>query len=259
MRLSLIAVVVCLSTLLFAACGVRDYRSESQAVSHSLWDSLLQEHVSENGWVNYEGFIQDSLRFNRYLQLLSSNHPNRKNWSKEEQFAYWVNAYNAFTVKLIVDNYPVASIKDIKGGIAFVNSVWDQNFIQIEEATYSLNNIEHGILRKRYKDPRIHFVVNCASVSCPTLWNKAYTAEGLEEQLNEAARRFLADESRNKLSAESVQLSKIFSWYRLDFRKVDKSIVGYINRYAPTPVNKDASVEYLDYDWNLNSIENAPK
>lgn len=248
-----------LTIVLLGACGVRDYRSDSLPVQHTLWDSLLQTHVTDEGWVNYQGFIADSNRLNQYLSILSNNHPDQKNWSKEEQFAYWVNAYNAFTVKVIVDNYPVVSIKDIVGGISFVNTIWDKDFIKIEDAEYSLNNIEHGILRKRYKDARIHFIVNCASVSCPTLWNRAYTADQLEAQLELAVKRFLADSIRNKLTPDFVQLSKIFSWYRLDFRKENKAIVDYINRYALITVNQDAKVEYLDYDWNLNEVENKPE
>ena len=154
------------------ACKVSDYTGNARPVTHEIWDSLLREHVSEKGLVDYKGFIKDSIQFNKYLDLLSKNHPNDKNWSKDEQLAYWLNAYNAFTVKLIMDYYPVKSIKDIKNGIPFVNTVWDIKFIKIEDRTYDLNNIEHGIIRPTFKDPRIHMAVNCASISCPKLQNR---------------------------------------------------------------------------------------
>ena len=238
--------------LTLSSCRVQDYPSNSRPVTHEIWDSLLQEHVSPAGWVDYPGFIQDSSRLNRYLHLLEGNHPNDKHWSRDERLAYWINAYNAFTVKLIVDHYPVASIKDIKNGIPFVNTVWDIKFIHIEKATYDLNNIEHGIIRPKFNEPRVHFAVNCASVSCPKLSNRAYTADKLDEQLTQAARDFLSDESKNKVSRDKVQLSKIFSWYGGDFKEGGKSIIEYINQYAPVQASPDAKIEYLDYNWSLN-------
>ncbi len=250
-RWSSFASFVLLISMLAPSCKVSKYNSDSQPVSHALWDTLLQEHVNDAGWVDYEGFLKDSVRLNKYLDLLGNHHPNDKNWSENERKAYWINAYNAFTVKLIMDYYPVASIKDIKNGIPFVNTVWDIKFIEIEGQTYDLNNIEHGIIRPRFKDPRIHFVVNCASVSCPKLQNRAFMANKLDEQLDEAAREFLDDESRNKLSENEVQLSKIFTWYKGDFTD-DTSLIGYINQYAPIKVNENADVDYLDYDWGLN-------
>ncbi len=198
---------------LFSACKVKDYQSDSRPVTHEMWDSLLQQHVSEDGKVNYQGFKRDSVRLNEYLNLLSKNHPSEQNWSREEQLAYWINAYNAFTVKLVVDNYPVQSIKDIKKGIAFVNSVWDIKFIQIEGRSYDLNNIEHGILRPKFKEPRIHFAINCASASCPKLLNRAYKADRLDKQLDEAAQAFLSDPFKNKIAADRIEISKIFSWF----------------------------------------------
>jgi hypothetical protein len=234
------------------ACKVKDYVSDARPVSHALWDSLAREHVNPDGWVDYKGFIRDSARLKAYLDLLSRHHPNNKHWSRDEQMAYWINAYNAFTVKLIVDHYPTESIKDIKRGIPFVNTVWDIKFIRIESATYDLNNIEHGILRPKFKDPRIHFVVNCASISCPKLANHAFTAKALDEQLDRAAREFLADESRNIIREDQVQLSRIFQWYRGDFTRGGKSLITYLNRYAPRRILPTTKIEYLEYDWNLN-------
>ncbi len=229
-------------------CKIKDYPSDSRPVTHELWDSLLREHVSDEGLVNYKEFIQDSIKLNKYLDLLSRNHPNEKNWSRDERMAYWINAYNAFTVKLIIDHYPTASIKEIKNGIPFVNTVWDVKFIKIEGATYDLNNIEHGILRPIFKDPRIHMAINCASISCPKLQNRAYTADDLDRQLEEAAREFLNDASKNMITPEKAQLSKIFNWYSMDF----DSVRDFVNQYSTTKISKDTQIEYLEYDWGLN-------
>jgi len=224
--------------------------SNSNPISHESWTTLLSQHVSDEGWVDYIGFQRDSLELKQYLALLSSSHPNDKNWSEDEQLAYWINAYNAFTVKMIVDHYPVASIKDIKKGIPFVNTVWDIKFINIEGHEYDLNNIEHGIIRKQFDEPRIHFAVNCASISCPKLLNIAFDAERLDAQLTQAARGFLADTSRNKVSEKKV--SSIFSWFSGDFKDKAGSIVKFINLYAPTPIPEDSELEFLDYNWQLN-------
>lgn len=240
-------------SIIFAACAVRDYDSNSQPISHAVFDSLLRQHVDEAGLVDYRGFIQDSLKFKEYLNLLSAHHPNEENWTREERIAYWINAYNAFTIKLIMDHYPVASIKDIKNGIPFVNTVWDIKFINIEGAEYDLNNIEHGILRPKYNEPRIHFAVNCASMSCPKLQRFAYTGEKIDEQLDKAARDFLNDPQKNKIAVDKVLLSKILNWYWGDFKDQYNSRIELVNKYVDEiKVKPDAEVEYLDYNWSLN-------
>ena len=167
----------------------------SQPVSHDIWDALLKKHVNADGFVDYKNFQRDSNELKRYLNQLAAAPPD-DSWPRAEQMAYWINAYNAFTIQLILENYPVKSIKDIKRGIAFVNSVWDIKFIRIGDKTYDLNNIEHGILRSKFKDARIHAAINCASYSCPRLRAGAYTAGQLEEQLEEAMRTFINDPLR---------------------------------------------------------------
>ena len=224
-------------------------------ISHQLWDDLLQKHVSPEGWVDYKGFIRDSVIVNQYLENLENSHPNKMHWSKDEQLAYWINAYNAFTVKLIMDHYPLKSIKDIKSGIPFVNSVWDIKFIQIEGTEYDLNNIEHGIIRKQFDEPRIHFAVNCASYSCPVLRGEAYTAEKLNAQLDDQFKRFLLDERRNILRPNRLRLSKIFKWYGIDFPK-GKKFIDFLRPHTSVNINDEADIEYLDYNWELNDIKN---
>ncbi len=226
--------------------------TESRPVTHEIWDGLVKKHVETDGFVDYKGFIGDSSELNKYLKLLSSAHPNDKNWSKNEQMAYWINAYNAFTVKLIVQNYPVASIKDIKHGVAFVNSVWDIKWIKIEGYTYDLNNIEHNILRPVFKDARIHAAVNCASFSCPRLRNEAFTAEKLENQMEDAMKKFVNDPTRNKITAQKVEISEIFKWFRNDFERDGGSVRGFINKFSTQKIGEKTDLNYLTYDWRLN-------
>lgn len=244
--------IVALLSLTQCTSKHRKVNSKSQPISHQLWDNLVNTHVNPEGNVNYKGFIQDSTKLNEYLELLSNNHPNENNWTKEEQLAYWINAYNAFTVKIIVDNYPVKSIKNIATGlnIPFISSTWDIKFIKIEGQEYDLNNLEHGILRPDFEEPRIHFAINCASVSCPRLRNEAYVAERIDEQLDSAARLFINNTLKNKVSADKLELSKIFSWFKGDFNKI--GVIPFINQFTDIEIKKDASVSHLDYDWNLN-------
>lgn len=243
-----------LMLLPFTACfKVKDVKSNSKPISHALYDSLLRKYVNEEGLVDYKGFIKDSVAFNKYLDLLSQNHPSETNWSKEEQLAYWLNAYNAFTIKLITNYYPVASIKDIKKGTPFVSDTWTIDFIKIEGQTYDLNNIEHGIVRPKFNDPRVHFALNCASISCPKLLNEAYRAEKLNEQLDAQARDFLKDKSRNKIvSSDKAQVSKLFTWFEGDFKKTAPSVIAFINKYSDVKLSEKAKLAYLDYDWKLN-------
>ena len=190
--------------------------SESKPISHDIFNSLLEKHVNSAGLVDYKSFIKDSIQFNKYLDLLSTHLPNEKNWSRDERLAYWINAYNAFTIKLIMNHYPVKSIKDIKKGIPMVSDTWTIDFIIIEGKKYNLNNIEHGIVRPKFNDPRVHFALNCASMGCPPLLNHAYTAEKLNVQLDSQAKRFINDGVHNKIiSPNKANLSKIFSWFAI--------------------------------------------
>lgn len=248
---TLLIVFPCL--ILMAGCNSISGLSSAETTppTHEAWDSLLQKYVSDEGRVNYQGILADSTSLNRYLSLLGENHPNRS-WSEDEQLAYWINAYNAFTVQLIVRNYPVESIKDLGGAIYKVNTAWDIKFVQIGDRTYDLNNIEHDIIRANFEEPRIHFAVNCASVSCPKLSNKAYTAAQLDEQLTAAAKGFVNNPSKNTLSATGAELSRIFKWFKGDFTDGGLSLVEFINQFAETKLSEDTAIDYREYDWNLN-------
>lgn len=233
------------------SCGSTAQVADSKPMTHEIWDDLVQEHVTEGGVVNYKGIIQDSVQFNAYLDMLASHHPNTSYWTSDERLAYWINAYNAYTVKLILDHYPVESIKDIKKGIPLVNSVWDIQFIEIGGKTYDLNNIEHGILRKEFYEPRIHFAINCASVSCPRLRNEAFSAEKIESQLQSQAMSFLSDPIKNQLTTDHIRISKLFSWFKGDFTN-DGSLIDFLNAHGPIHIDQNAKLDYLTYDWNLN-------
>ncbi|MFT6165434.1 MAG: hypothetical protein ACJAV5_000317 [Vicingaceae bacterium] len=236
-NITAIAIVIFFSLVSFA--GVSEPKFD-----HSLWDKLLLKNVSTQGNVNYQGFKKDQVVFDTYLALLSTTKPDG-NWSRNETMAYWINAYNAFTIKLMLNNYPLKSIMEINGGKA-----WDLKFIDIKGEKYSLNNIEHDILRKKYADPRIHFVVNCASVSCPKLSNSAFFADGLDEKLDKAAKEFINNSSKNEITATEAEISKLFDWYKDDFTK-NGTVVDYLNRYTTTKLTT-TKISFKEYNWNIN-------
>jgi hypothetical protein len=221
---------------------VENPKPEIAAPSHEAWDKLLQQYVSAAGKVNYEGFKKDKSKLEAYLETLKKNPPQAA-WSNAEKMAFWINAYNAFTIKLIVDNYPLASITKLDGG-----KPWDVKRISIGDKTYSLNNIENDILRPQFKDARIHFAVNCAAKSCPPLLNRAWTAANLEANFEKQAKAFINNPQFNKISEKSVEVSKIFEWYAADFG----NLVAYLNKYAATKINANAKIAFKEYDWGLN-------
>ncbi|MBL7960399.1 DUF547 domain-containing protein [bacterium] len=216
-------------------------------VSHGTWNAILQKNVSASGNVNYREMVKDRAALDTYLNLLSDNPP-KADWTSNERKAYWINAYNAFTISLILQHYPVKSIKDIGG---FFKSPWDIKFINIGGTTYSLNHIEHEILRKEFDDPRIHFAIVCASRSCPNLLSEAFDPSQLDEHLDEQATAFINDLAKNKISSDKIKISKIFDWFEKDFTK-NGSLIDFLNKYSQVRIDRSASVSYSSYDWNLN-------
>lgn len=246
------ALIVFLVAALFGGCTATP-TSNAAPVDHSAWDKLLKKHVNDKGFVNYTAFKKDYDELKKYLNMLSESAPNDK-WSKDEQLAYWINAYNAFTIQLILDNYPgITSIKDIgsKIKIPFVNTPWDVKFITIGGKKMDLNNIEHGIIRKKFDEPRIHFALVCAAKSCPPLRNEAFVADRLDKQLDEQGRDFINDKTKNNVSKDKADLSKILSWYGGDFTK-KMPIADWINKYSTVKLDKNASITHMEYDWALN-------
>ncbi|MFT5165971.1 MAG: hypothetical protein ACI8P3_001202 [Saprospiraceae bacterium] len=210
--------------------------------SHDVFDQLLKKYVSSKGKVNYSGFKADESKLDAYLKALDENPPAAV-WSKNKKMAYWINAYNAGTIKLILKNYPISSITKLHGG-----KPWDQKWIPLGGKTYSLNNIENDILRPVFKDARIHFAVNCAAKSCPPLLNSAWTESNLSQNLDKQSRSFVNDANQNKLTANALEISKIFEWYAADFG----NIVDFLNKYAASKINPGAKVTYKEYNWDLN-------
>lgn len=245
-----------ISALVFNACGQQSpssFVSSSYSVSdHSLWDSLLHQHVNNSGLVNYQGFKKDSSFLNFYLKELTSNLPN-ETWSTNDRLAYWINLYNAATIKLILQHYPVESIKDIGASIQipFINTPWQIKFIRMNRQKYNLDHIEHTIIRKRFKEPRIHFALVCAAKSCPSLRNEAYIGDQLDVQLSSQARVFLADTSKNNIKKDHAIISKLFRWYGGDFKK-KSTLIEYLNQYSPEQIDKNSDIDYMDYHWELN-------
>jgi len=257
MKILRLLIVLASASLLAACSSLNPQTADTSPISHQLWDSLLKQHVNAEGWVDYEGFQKDRDVLKKYLNLLQANGPNDDNWSREEQLAYWINVYNAFTVELILKHYPLESIKDIGSSIQvpFINSPWDIKFIEIGGETLDLNNVEHNILRKHLQEPRIHFAINCASYSCPRLRNEAFTADKLEAQLEEAAHEFINDPKRNTITAEKAEVSMIFSWFKGDFTK-EGTLRDFLNKYSDTTIKQDAKVGHRKYDWSLNTVSN---
>ncbi|MEE9362652.1 MAG: DUF547 domain-containing protein [Cellulophaga sp.] len=219
--------------------------SKSKKIQHTKWDALLKKHVAENGDVDYKNFKKDISKLDTYLQYLGGNTLS-KNAAKEERLAYYINLYNAATIKLILDKYPLKSITRIW-------RPWGKARIKIGDELYSLSTIEHEVLRKM-NEPRIHFAINCASYSCPKLLNEAYTASRLEEQLQKVTINFINDKTKNTYTKEFAKLSKIFKWYEEDFTK-NGSLINYINRYKKTTLPVHTKIEYLSYDWSLNEAK----
>ncbi|GAK91918.1 uncharacterized protein DUF547 [Nonlabens ulvanivorans] len=219
----------------------------STVLDHQPWDNLLKKYVDDKGFVDYKAFKKDHHALNEYLQYLNTNAPT-KTTSINEQFAYYINLYNAATVDLILENDMPASIKDISGPLG---QVWLVEHVMINDKAYSLAAVEKNVLQKM-GDPRIHFAINCASFSCPKLQNTAFTAANLNSLMDKAAAEFINSDKNDLSDVANPRLSKIFDWYKSDFTDTGVTIIEYINKYANSAILKDASISYKDYDWSLN-------
>lgn len=233
---------------------------QAGVIDHSIYDQLLRKHVNSLGQVHYHGFKTDEEKLDKYLTLLAK--VKNDSVSNSGLKALYINAYNAFTIKLILNH--LGSIKSIRD----IDNPWDSEVWTIAGETMSLNEIEHRILREKLKEPRIHFAIVCASVGCPKLWNHAYTADRIDQQLNDAAKRFIHSEKFVKLEVQKgwfgktkivLRISRIFDWFKKDFINDAGSVPEFILNYAPEVMRKRISanlnqveIEYLDYDWSLN-------
>jgi len=230
-------------------------------VDFSAWDSLLQRYVRPgddgvNLFAYGEVTAADRKALNDFVMALEAVEISR--YSRAAQFPYWVNLYNAVTVKLILDHYPVESIRDIdiSGGL-FSDGPWDAELVRIEGEMLSLNDVEHRILRPIWNDPRIHYAVNCASIGCPNLEPAAFHAENLEERLDAAARAYVNHPRGVSISsADKVTVSKIYDWFYADFGGTDAGVLEHLKAYAePELAQRLTEIGALHgsaYDWALN-------
>jgi len=247
----------------------------ARAFDHGAWDALLRQHVvwvsdGTASKVDYAGFQSDAKDLDAYLAELSAVPPNEfDTWHQAQQLAFLINAYNAFTVRLVLTRYPdLDSIKDL--GSLF-SSPWRRRFFTLLGEPRHLDDIEHGLIRRPgvYDDPRIHFVLVCASIGCPALRNEAFVAESLDRQMEDSLVRFLSDRSRNRYDPDTgtLAVSKLFDWYEKDFSRGDhdfKSVRDLMARYAHLLADRgpdrdrigrgQAAIRYLDYDWRLNDL-----
>lgn len=226
--------------LLFLVCVT----GFAQKMDYKNYNAFLKKYISENGNVDYDKIKINKAELEKIIDEFDATQPVNKNWPKNEELAYFINVYNINTIKIVVDNYPTKSIKDIK-------NAWDKKFILSGKALLSLSDVEHKILRKM-NEPRIHFAINCASFSCPKLENKAFEPKTLDSQLDTATKSFINDKTKNIITTKEVQLSEIFNWFGSDFKTKKTSIIDFINKYSTVKIDKKAKVKYLDYNWDLN-------
>jgi Protein of unknown function, DUF547 len=223
--------------------------------SHRPWSELLKKHVvlvdgSKASRLNYAGMAQERAALKAYLDTLSRvSEGEFAAWSKPEQVAFLVNAYNAHTVEKILTRYP--NLKSIWDFGKFFGNPFRDEFFSLLGARMSLDGIEHGMLRKRYGEPRIHYAVNCASVGCPMLREEAYVAVHLDQQLEEQAQRFLSDRTRNRWQGGRLEVSKIFDWFKEDFAPRERDFARYADLLG-VPRGITPPLAFLDYDWSLN-------
>lgn len=251
---------------------------QAEALDSTSWDRLLKIHVQtlRNGQaseVDYDGLKAEHTSLQSYLASTSKvTRVEFARWSNPAQLAFLVNAYNAWTVELVLTGYP--GIKSIKDLGSFIQSPWKKRFIALLGEIRLLDDIEHGLIRNsgRYNDPRIHFAVNCASIGCPALRREAFVAERINEQLEDATHKFLSDQTRNRVESSTVKISSIFKWYGQDFEKGWRSadtLGQFLALYSgPLGLNVDTAsqlsagkldIEFLDYDWRLNVLAGPGK
>lgn len=257
---------------LFAAAAALPLAANAQAGfdhGYAAWDALLKKHVrwlpdGKQSRANYKGFAADRAVLKTVLDSLSAvPKATFDGWSRPQQIAFLINAYNAFTVELILTKYP--DLKSIKDLGSILQSPWKKKFFTLLGEERHLDWIEHEQLRPRYNEPRIHAAVNCASIGCPALRDEAFTAAKLEAQLEDGMRRFMGDRTRNRVKGDRVEVSSIFKWFREDFEKghggfkqVEDVFAKYAELLSDAPVEqaalkaKSLRVSHLDYDWSLN-------
>lgn len=228
-------------------------------VDHRAWDQLLKKYVRKNPQgINLFAYGKVTAGNKKALKdyLASLARVNITGWSREVQLAYWINLYNALTIQVILDHYPVKSIRDIDISGAFSDGPWGKKLITVEGSPLSLDDIEHRILRPIWKDPRIHYAVNCASIGCPNLQSTAYLAAGINRRLDRAAKEFINHPRGVHIKNNKVTVSKIYSWFAYDFGNSEAGVIKHLSRYLSNKkaaaLKRAGRITKTQYDWSLN-------
>ncbi len=239
-----------------------DERSTA-SIDHSAWQDILDAYLISDHPSGINRFDYGALKANSedrqklggYLQSLSDIDP--REHSRDEQMAYWINLYNALTVYVVVPRFPVDSIKDIKSGLIDFGP-WNLELFPLQGEKLTLNQIEHGILRPIWQDPRIHYAVNCASHGCPNLAGRAYQAETLEQMLEASAREYVNHPRGAQIVDDELIVSSIYDWYKVDFGNTSEGVIAHLSKYAEPELKAQlAKFDDFDddYDWRLNAPE----
>ena len=263
-------IAICLLGLSFvsAASGdLAEYFSRSAdlseaTVDHSAWNRLVGKYIQHSDGLNLFAYSavseSDRTDLSEYIEALEEARVTALN--SDEQFAYWINLYNAVTIRVILDHYPVESIREISFTF-LTRGPWKEPLVTVEGMALSLDDIEHGILRPIFADSRIHYAVNCASIGCPNLQNKAFTSENLEELLEKAATQYINHPRAVAIQDDELIVSSIFDWYADDFGDDESEIIEHILEYATPDLFEKLSgrdeIDNYEYDWTLNEPGNA--
>jgi hypothetical protein len=249
---TVVKILILLSTVMSAAV--------SAEFDHTYPDykNLLKKYLKSDGpqtLFHYEALNKSPKELERVLlKFRSLKKKEYEGFSREEKLAFLINTYNLFTIKLIIDNYPLKSIKDI--GSIF-SGPWSKEIVSLFEEKFTLDNIEHDMIRKDFKEPRIHFAVNCASIGCPSLNKEPFLPKSLNDQLDFAAKNFLQNKKKNFYDSKknTLKLSKIFKWYGDDWKKMKGSpYLSFVENFIPEIKGKKPDIDFLDYDWSLNEF-----
>jgi hypothetical protein len=232
------------------------------ASDHEPWGLILSRYiVTRPDGLNLFAYGRvspaDRSSLAQYIKALEATPVSRL--SRDAQMAFWINLYNAKTIDIVLAHYPVKSIRDISLGGLFTIGPWKQKNMIVEGKSLSLDDVEHNILRKQWKDPRIHYAVNCASMGCPNLALRPFTSDNLETMLEEGARSFVNHPRGVSVKNGRLTLSRIWQWYRADFGSSDADVIRHVSTYAAPALrqqlDKIRDIDGYDYDWTLNEAK----